>query len=244
MGCRSRTRKQQKKRILFLGTSEIELEVRREVWRVKVPMAPVAMPVVHPLLVGLVDPRTPSRPLYNDELKQALRNVTSVLPFEEVPDKWRFLLHSRHTLNHSGPLRLARFLWGNGIDPPTICLILQPLVKVQSQKDIEGILGSLAPGTYDTRWWYFPTPDAPVPRAPSTTSAGSDAAPPPYSSCVTPQPQPQPQPDSVPADPFKPRAAPSAPPPLGGEPSAPAPSYPLLSEPGGAGADPVTHYHT
>jgi hypothetical protein len=34
---------------------------------------------VHPLLVGFVDPRTPSRPLYNEELKQALRNVISVL---------------------------------------------------------------------------------------------------------------------------------------------------------------------
>jgi hypothetical protein len=120
-------------------------------------MAPVAMPAVHPLLVGLVDPRTPSRPLHSDELKQALCNVTSVLPDEEVPDKWWFLLHSRQTLTHSGRLHLNIFLWGNGIDPAATRLILQPLVKVQSQKDIEGILGSLASGTYDTRWWYFST---------------------------------------------------------------------------------------
>jgi hypothetical protein len=32
-------------------------------------------PAVHPLLVGLVDPRAYSRPRYNEELKQALRNV-------------------------------------------------------------------------------------------------------------------------------------------------------------------------
>jgi hypothetical protein len=58
------------------------------------------MPAMHPLLVGLVDPRAPSRPRYNEELKQALRNVTSVLRYEEVPDKEWFLLHSAHTLNH------------------------------------------------------------------------------------------------------------------------------------------------
>jgi hypothetical protein len=84
-------------------------------------------PAVHPLLMGLVDPRAPSRPRYNEELKQALRNVTSVLRYEEG-----FLLHSAHTLNHWGRLHLARFLWGNGIDPPTIDLILQPLVKIQT----------------------------------------------------------------------------------------------------------------
>jgi hypothetical protein len=43
------------------------------------------MPAVPPLLVGLVDPRAPSRPRYNEELKQALRNVTFVLRYEEVP---------------------------------------------------------------------------------------------------------------------------------------------------------------
>jgi hypothetical protein len=44
-------------------------------------------PAVHPLLVGLVNPRAPSRPRYNEELKQALRNVTSVLRYEEVPER-------------------------------------------------------------------------------------------------------------------------------------------------------------
>jgi hypothetical protein len=115
------------------------------------------MPAVDPLLVGLVDPRAPSRPRHTEELKQALHDVTSVLPYEAVPDKWWFLLHSRHTLNHSGRLQLIRFLWGNGIDPPTIRLILKPLVKVQSHKDIENILGSLASGKYDKDWWYFST---------------------------------------------------------------------------------------
>jgi hypothetical protein len=113
------------------------------------------MPAVHPLLVGLVDPRTASRPLYNDELKQALCNVVSVLPYEETPDKEWLLLHSRHTLNHSGRLHLARFLWGNGIDPATISLVLLPLVKVQSEKDIKGVIDSIASRKYDNSWWYF-----------------------------------------------------------------------------------------
>jgi hypothetical protein len=110
---------------------------------------------VHPLLVGLVDPRTPSRPLYNDELKQALRNVVSVLPYEETPDKEWFLLHSRHTLNHWGRLHLAHFLWGNGINPATIGLVLLPFVKVQSEKDIKGAIDSIASRKYDNSWWYF-----------------------------------------------------------------------------------------
>jgi hypothetical protein len=110
------------------------------------------MPAVHPLLVGLVDPRAPSRPRYNEELKQALRNVTSVLRYEEVPDKEWFLLHSAHTLNHWGRLHLAGFLWGNGIDPPTIDLILQPLVKIKSQKDIQGVIASLTSRKYDNSW--------------------------------------------------------------------------------------------
>jgi hypothetical protein len=67
-------------------------------------------PAVHPLLVGFVDPRTPSRLRYNDELKQALRNVTSVLPYEEMRDLEWFLLHSRHTLNHKGRL-VGSSLW-------------------------------------------------------------------------------------------------------------------------------------
>jgi hypothetical protein len=113
------------------------------------------MPAVHPLLKGLVDPRTASRALYNDELKQALRNVTSVLRYEEVPDKEWFLLHSRHALNHWGRLHLAQFLWGNGIDPATISLVLLPLVKVQSEKDIKGVIDSIASRKYDNSWWYF-----------------------------------------------------------------------------------------
>jgi hypothetical protein len=114
-------------------------------------------PAMHPLLMGLVDPRAPSRPRYNEELKQALRNVTSVLRYEEVPDKEWFMLHSAHTLNHWGRLHLARFLWGNGIDPPTIDLILQPLVKIQSQKDIKGVIDSLTSRKYDNSWRYFST---------------------------------------------------------------------------------------
>jgi hypothetical protein len=118
------------------------------------------MSAVHPLLVGLVDSRTPSPPsrlLFTKELEQALHNVTSVLPYEDVRDKEWFLLHSRHTLNHDGRIWLIRFLWGKRIDPPTIRLVLLPLVKVQSEKDIDGILGSLACSTYDNRWWYFST---------------------------------------------------------------------------------------
>jgi hypothetical protein len=114
-------------------------------------------PSVQPLLVGFVDPRTPSRPRYNEELKQALRNVTSVLRCEEMRDLEWFMLHSRHTLNHSGRLHLATFLWGNRIDAATIHLILQPLVKIESQKDIKGIVDSLVSGKYDKQWWYFST---------------------------------------------------------------------------------------
>jgi hypothetical protein len=41
-------------------------------------------PIIMPsLLVGLVDPRAPSRLRYNEEMKQALRNVTSVLRYED-----------------------------------------------------------------------------------------------------------------------------------------------------------------
>jgi hypothetical protein len=111
------------------------------------------MPAVPSVLVGLVDPRTPSRPRDNEEVKQALRNVASVLRYEDVLDKERFLLHSTRTLNHSGRLYLASFLWGNGIDPATINMILQPLVKIKSQKDIKGIIDSLASGKYDRTWW-------------------------------------------------------------------------------------------
>jgi hypothetical protein len=94
--------------------------------------------------------------------------VTFVLPYEKVRDKKWLLLHSRHTLNHDGRLELIRFLWGsNGIDPPTIRLVLLPLVKVQSEKDIDGILGSLASGTYNNRWWYFSAVlDQPLPERP------------------------------------------------------------------------------
>jgi hypothetical protein len=77
------------------------------------------------------------------------------LPYEETPDKEWLLLHSRHTLNHSGRLHLARFLWGNGIDPATIGLVLLPLVKVQSEKDIKGIIDVIASRKYDNSWWYF-----------------------------------------------------------------------------------------
>jgi hypothetical protein len=77
-------------------------------------------PAAHPLLVGLVDPRTPSRPRHTEELKQALRNLTFVLLYEEVLDTEWFLLHSTRTLRHWGRLYLAGFLWGNRIDAPTI----------------------------------------------------------------------------------------------------------------------------
>jgi hypothetical protein len=84
---------------------------------------------MHPLLAGLVDPGTPSRLRLTEEHKQALRNVTFVRPYEEVPDKEWFLLHSTRTLNHWGRLHLVSFLWGNRIDARTIRLILEPLVK-------------------------------------------------------------------------------------------------------------------
>jgi hypothetical protein len=60
-------------------------------------------------------------------------------------------------LNHWGRLHLARFPWGNGTDPPTMRLILQPLGKIESQKDIKGVIDSIASGTYDSTWWYFST---------------------------------------------------------------------------------------
>jgi hypothetical protein len=71
-------------------------------------------------------------------------------------NQW-FLLHSRHTLNHSGRLPLVTFLWGNRIDAATIHLILRPLVKIESRKDIKGIVDSLVSGKYDKQWWYFLT---------------------------------------------------------------------------------------
>jgi hypothetical protein len=114
-------------------------------------------PAAHPLLVGLVDPRTPSRPRHTEELKQALRNLTFVLLYEEVLDTEWFLLHSTRTLRHWGRLYLAGFLWGNRIDAPTIYLILQPLVKIGSQQDIKGVIDSLMSGVYDKTWYYFST---------------------------------------------------------------------------------------
>jgi hypothetical protein len=83
--------------------------------------------------------------------------VTSVLRYKEVPDKKWFLLHSTRTLNHWGRLHLACFLWGNGIDPPTIDLILKPLVKINSQTDIQGVIALLVSRKYDNSWWYFST---------------------------------------------------------------------------------------
>jgi hypothetical protein len=110
---------------------------------------------MHPLLAGLVDPRTPSRLRHTEEHKQALRNVTFVLPYEEVPDKEWELLHATRTLNHWGRLHLVSFLWGNRIDAHTIRLILEPLVKPQSHMDIKGSIDSVTSGKYDDTWYYF-----------------------------------------------------------------------------------------
>jgi hypothetical protein len=60
------------------------------------------MTPMHPLLDGLVDPGTASRMRLTEEHKQALRNVVSVLPYAEVPDKEWFLPAALHA--HAQPL--------------------------------------------------------------------------------------------------------------------------------------------
>jgi translation initiation factor RLI1 len=65
------------------------------------------------------------------------------------------LLPSRCTLNHIGRLKLCTFLHGNGIGDANIRKILAALIKPRRDKDVDGILVSLDPRTYDSKWHYF-----------------------------------------------------------------------------------------
>jgi hypothetical protein len=116
------------------------------------------MSAVPQQLLGLVDPMTLSKigSLHNAEYKQALHNVTSVLPHAAVLDlECLLLLHSRNTLKNHGRLRLVTFLWGNGIDPVTIRAVVTPLVKINRIAAINQILGTLKSGAKDNFWFYF-----------------------------------------------------------------------------------------
>lgn len=65
------------------------------------------------------------------------------------------LIHSTRTLRMRGRMRLICFLWGNGVDQDMIRRILDPLVKRESVKDVDGIVAAAVSGKYDTKWWYY-----------------------------------------------------------------------------------------
>jgi len=76
-------------------------------------------------------------------------------------DSWapteRALFNTGHTLNHIGRLRLATFLWGNGVGEAMMLLLMTPLVKVDAAQDVRNIIKDLQSGKKDHKWFYFDT---------------------------------------------------------------------------------------